>query len=106
VWETPCASSFPEIFRERDEEAAMTLRDDEILAEEALGETDGSSRQQEGTHYPPAEMPSSVIPLESGMETGQGADDEPELAIGDRHISDAERVSPEEARRLLGGEDG
>jgi hypothetical protein len=40
------------------------------------------------------------------METGQGADDEPEIAIGDRHTADALHVSPEEARRMLGGKDG
>ncbi len=86
----------------------MTLPDDEILAEEALEEVSVSTLEEENAapsaQTPPAAVP--AVPLESGMETGQGADDEPELAIGDRHTADAEHVTPEEARRLLGGEDG
>ena len=86
----------------------MTLPDDETLAEEALEEVSVSSLEEENGASPPQTAPAAVptIPLESGMETGQGADDEPELAIGDRHTADAEHVTPEEARRLLGGEDG
>jgi hypothetical protein len=79
----------------------MTLPDDETLAEEALKDTSDIVPP-----HPPQQMVTTTVPLESGMETGQGADDEPELAIGDRHIADAEPVSPDEARRLLGGEDG
>ena len=72
----------------------MTLPDDETLAEEVLAK--------------PAETakPTTLTDLESGMDTGQGADDEPELAIGDRHTGDAEKVSPDEARRLLGDKSG
>ncbi|MBC8103007.1 MAG: hypothetical protein H7Z41_10515 [Cytophagales bacterium] len=54
---------------------------------------------------PPNSVPVSA-PLESGMDTGQGADDEPELAIGDRHPESAARVSPDDARRMLGDKDG
>ena len=82
----------------------MTLPDDETLAEEALEDISGS-RPEEDVESPPAQT-AAAIPLESGMETGQGADDEPELAIGDRHTADAEHVTHDEARRLLGGEDG
>ncbi|MES2462876.1 MAG: hypothetical protein V4671_20015 [Armatimonadota bacterium] len=84
----------------------MTLTDDEILAEEALKETSNISDPEERAASFPAGPASPAVPLESGMDTGQGADDEPELAIGDRHVADAEHVSPDEARRLLGGEDG
>jgi len=50
----------------------------------------------------PASLPEDS--LESGMETGTGADDEPVLAIGDReYTDDEETLSPHEATRLLGG---
>jgi hypothetical protein len=83
----------------------MTLPDDETLAEEAL-EDISDSRPEEDVESVPVQTAAAPVPLESGMETGQGADDEPELAIGDRHTTDAEHVTPDEARRLLGGEDG
>jgi hypothetical protein len=75
----------------------MTLPDDETIAEEVLEEVEVS----------PTSMPSTITSdLESGMDTGQGADDEPELTIGDRHISDAAQVTTDEARRLLGENNG
>jgi len=47
----------------------------------------------------------SEAPLESGMDTGAGADDEPVLAIGDREYTDDETLSSDEATRLLGGDE-
>ncbi len=76
----------------------MKPTDDETIAEQAPGETPALSSLLESTPTP--------VSLESGMETGQGADDKPEIAIGDRHIADALPVSPDEARRMLGGKDG
>ena len=89
----------------------MTPADDETIAEQVSEQTGRESERTEALGETPA--PSSLleptptpVPLESGMETGQGADDEPEIAIGDRHTADALHVSPEEARRMLGGKDG
>ena len=89
----------------------MTPDDDETIAEQVSEQTEIESEHTAAPGETPA--PSSLleptptpVPLESGMETGQGADDEPELAIGDRHTTDALRVSPDEARRMLGGKDG
>ena len=76
----------------------MTLPDDETLAEEVLTEPTDAPADK-------AKIPAPTD-LESGMDTGQGADDEPELSIGDRHTSDAERISPDKARRLLGDKSG
>jgi len=91
----------------------MTLADDETAAEQVLEQDESGYSESEAEALGETPAPSSLleptptrVPLESGMETGQGADDEPELAIGDRHASDAEHVSPDEAKRLLGGEDG
>jgi hypothetical protein len=54
-------------------------------------------------------MSADSEPMESAMETGQGADDEPELAIGDKHAGEPApdpdgdgRLSVAEAGRLLG----
>lgn len=75
----------------------MPLPDDETLAEEVL---------EEPTSAPDTPVMPTQTEIESGMDTGQGADDEPEMTIGDRLAPDAEQVSPEKARRLLGDENG
>lgn len=41
--------------------------------------------------------------IESGMNTGQGADDEPEMTIADKHAGEARHLSEDEAETILGG---
>lgn len=92
----------------------MTLSHSEKRTVSAAAEesaTTAAEGDAEASALPPrrsdVHAPTPERATDGGMETGTGADDEPEMAIGDRDYEGEDiHPSPEEAKRLLGGTSG
>ena len=78
-----------------------------ILPEEPISNPLLTVAETDAARPAPIEAPTPLQATDSGgMETGTGADDEPQIALGDRYAEDDLPLTRSEAARLLGDENG